>query len=77
MVRRIVVSKRWMIIEYDYEAWIIDAEYYDLIADAIKRIKERPEQTIMMNIKIRPKEEELEVEEEIEEVPEEEEEALF
>jgi hypothetical protein len=72
MVKRIVVSKRWMIIETDYESWIIDAEYYDLIADAIKRIKERPEQTIIMNIKIRPKEE-LEVEEEIEEeVPEEE-----
>jgi hypothetical protein len=73
MVRRIIVSKRWMIIEYDEDSYMIDSKYYDVIADAIKKIKDFPEQTVIIKANIVPKEGE-ELEEELEEVVEESEE---
>jgi len=70
MVRRIIVSKRWMIIEYDGDSYMIDSKYYDVIADAVKKIKDFPEQIVVIKANIVPKEGE-ELEEALEEIVEE------
>jgi len=70
MVKKITVSKRFMIITYEDGAYIIDAKYYDMIVEAINTVKQHPEMIITLRPEIRA----IEVEEELEEETETEEE---